>query len=120
MGRPSSNCRDVGPITGLPSGEVSVRKALVLFCVQKRGPFKSHSGEGPPIAERVKTARTAYHWTHLPRPLCARVRSINLCVKKWNPRAPQPRGSSHSLEGKNGGFRLSLDPPAERSPREGP
>src|SRR5271154_3612701 len=45
-------------ITGLPSGEVSVRKALVLFCVQKRGPFKSHSGEGPPIAERVKTART--------------------------------------------------------------
>src|SRR5277367_3154295 len=47
-----------------------------------------------------------YHWTHLPRPLGATVPSIILCVKKWNRPAPQPRGSSHSLEGKNGRFRL--------------
>ena len=41
-------------ITGLPSGEVSVRRRLVLFCVQKSSVFRPHSGEGFPIAERVK------------------------------------------------------------------
>ena len=43
------------PITGLNSGEVSVRILLVLFCVPKRGVFWPHSGEGLPIAERVKS-----------------------------------------------------------------
>ena len=47
------------PITGPTCGEVSVRRALVLFCVQKCGPFRSHSGEGFPIAERVKTEGSA-------------------------------------------------------------
>jgi hypothetical protein len=43
------------PITGHSCGDLSVRRALVLFCVQKSGPFGPHSGEGPPTAERVKT-----------------------------------------------------------------
>src|SRR5271170_2869660 len=47
-----------------------------------------------------------YHWTHLPRPLGAKGPSIILCVKKWSLPAPQPRGSSHSQEGKNGRVQL--------------
>src|SRR5271154_70665 len=47
-----------------------------------------------------------YHWTLLRGPPRARVPSINLCVKKWNPRAPQRGGSSHSGEGQNRGFHL--------------
>src|SRR5271155_1594781 len=47
-----------------------------------------------------------YHWTHLPRPLGAKGPSIILCVKKWSLPAPQPRGSSHSPEGKNGRVQL--------------
>jgi hypothetical protein len=47
-----------------------------------------------------------YLWTHWPRPLGATVPSIILYVKRWNRPAPQPRGSSHSPEGKNGRFRL--------------
>src|SRR5579859_1995161 len=43
----------------------------------------------------------SYHWTLLPRPLGATGPSIILCVKKWSRPAPQPRGSSHSPEGKN-------------------
>jgi len=41
------------PITGLNSGEVSVRILLVLFCVPKRGVFWPHSGEGLPITGLV-------------------------------------------------------------------
>ena len=47
-------CKYALPITGPTCGEVSARRALVLFCVRKSGPFRPHSGEGPPIAERVK------------------------------------------------------------------
>jgi hypothetical protein len=43
------------PITGPICGEVSARIRLVLFCVGKIGVFGPHSGEGPPIAERVKS-----------------------------------------------------------------
>ena len=43
------------PITGLVGGEVSAQVRLVLFCVCFSGVPGPHSGEGPPIAERVKT-----------------------------------------------------------------
>src|SRR5271168_1589435 len=48
----------------------------------------------------------AYHWTHLRRGLRTTVPSIILCVKKWNRRGPQRRGSPHSGEGKNRRFHL--------------
>src|SRR5271154_4022769 len=54
----------------------------------------------------LRGAICAYHWTLLRGPPRARVPSINLCVKKWNPRAPQRGGSSHSGEGQNRGFHL--------------
>jgi hypothetical protein len=41
------------PITGLGRGELSARVFLVLFCVCFGGLLWPHSGEGPPIAERV-------------------------------------------------------------------
>src|SRR5277367_1954679 len=47
-----------------------------------------------------------YLWTHWPRPLGVKGPSIILCVIKWALPAPQPRGSSHSLESKNGRVRL--------------
>src|SRR5271170_5265674 len=53
-----------------------------------------------------QTVLDTYHWTLLRGPPRARVPSINLCVKKWNPRAPQRGGSSHSGEGQNRGFHL--------------
>ena len=56
--------------------------------------------------ERNNHFRNVYHWTLLRGPPRARVPSINLCVKKWNPRAPQRGGSSHSGEGQNRGFHL--------------
>jgi hypothetical protein len=43
------------PITGLNSGDLSAQVRLVLFCVCFSGVPGPHSGEGPPIAERVKT-----------------------------------------------------------------
>ena len=46
-------CRHIG-------GEVFARKALVLFCVWKSRPSLPHSGEGPSIAERVKTGKTSF------------------------------------------------------------
>src|ERR1700733_10814715 len=60
------------------------------------------------FAERFSNCELSfnYHWTEQRRGLRAGVPSINLCVKKWNPRAPQRRGSSYSGEGQNGGFRL--------------
>src|ERR1700729_2951287 len=54
----------------------------------------------------IVTDKQVYHWTLLRRPLRAAVPSIILCVKNWNRRAPQRRGSPHSGEGQNGRFRL--------------
>jgi hypothetical protein len=45
--------RILSPITGLGRGELSARVVLVLFCVCFGGLLWPHSGEGPPIAERV-------------------------------------------------------------------
>ena len=43
------------PISGLYCGDLSARILLVLFCVCFTGVFGPHSGEGLPIAERVKS-----------------------------------------------------------------
>ena len=46
-------CSPQTPISGLRRGEVSARIVLVLFSVCLGGLSLAHSGEGPPIAERV-------------------------------------------------------------------
>src|SRR5579859_3906848 len=58
------------------------------------------------VVDRIHQSLKTYHWTLLPRPLGATGPSIILCVKKWSRPAPQPRGSSHSPEGKNGRVHL--------------
>jgi len=54
-------CEYALPITGPYCGEVSVRRALVLFCVWKSGPFQLHSGEGKSgRVHLIKTERRGY------------------------------------------------------------